>query len=378
MILYFLIFSLSALLALNKAFFYNKTLRTIFFTIVGVFLCTGYMTGSDWRGYEPLYYDNHIWEDYVKEPGLLLLMFIFKSLGIGFWPMWIIIKAVCFYFTISSFSHFTKDHYSWAFLFFIGYFALFYYIDNPMRNLIAATIYLKFAIPYIEQNKKKQYAVAIVASCFFHLSTLVVAPLYFVAKCKTIPVKTAFISSLFILGGLFLFGNSTIINTINDYFGIFNLYQNRLMQYATKENASYGISLGILFQLILFLIALIRKNQYINNKYAPLIINLSFCYILTLLFGSVITILFRVSMFLFLPYLVCLSLWLMNEQIKDYAIVTKIAIFVFLFYIYTNTITRDYRYVPYSSYLEYVFKEKPSFMYRSAYNFLNSPYKKDR
>ena len=42
-----------------------------------------------------------------------------------------------------------------------------------------------------------------------------------------------------------------------------------------------------------------------------------------------------------------------------------------------NSITKDYRYVPYSNYLEYMFQPKPSFEYRSTYNQINSPYKSE-
>ena len=35
---------------------------------------------------------------------------------------------------------------------------------------------------------------------------------------------------------------------------------------------------------------------------------------------------------------------------------------------------QDFRYVPYSNYISYIFKEKPSFEYRDEYNKKNSPY----
>lgn len=364
-------------MALNKFFFYKKNLRIFFLTLIGIFLCTGYMTGSDWRSYEQWFYDRDIWSNYYKEPGLILLMEVFKALGIGFWPMWILIKAVCYYFTISSFYYFSKGHYSWGFFFFIGYFALFYYIDNPMRNLIAATIFFKFAIPNIERKNLILYIVAVVVSCFFHLSSLLVFPFYFVSRRKIIPVKRAILIFTFLIGLILLFGNSPILDSINSFFGDVDLYQNRLMRYVT-EKVSYGLSLGLLFQVILFFVALLRNKQYLfKNENVPLIINLSFLYVIFLLLGSLITILFRISMFLFVPYLICLCIWLKNEKIKDYVIVTKMVVFVFLLYIYYHSITRDYRYLPYSSYLEYVFKKKPSFEYRSSYNFINSPYNKE-
>ena len=48
---------------------------------------------------------------------------------------------------------------------------------------------------------------------------------------------------------------------------------------------------------------------------------------------------------------------------------------VFLAFSLYNTVTKDYRYVPYTNYLQYVLTEKPTFSYRYYYNMNNSPYK---
>ena len=51
------------------------------------FLCFGYMTGSDWRSYEPIYNEidfNNLFYNYFFEPGYYIYMLIFKFLKIGF------------------------------------------------------------------------------------------------------------------------------------------------------------------------------------------------------------------------------------------------------------------------------------------------------
>lgn len=62
------------------------------------FLCFGYMCGSDWRNYE-MYYEgidstNLILYLLRMEPGYVLLMYLSKILGIGFWEFAIFFKCV--------------------------------------------------------------------------------------------------------------------------------------------------------------------------------------------------------------------------------------------------------------------------------------------
>lgn len=61
------------------------------------FLCFGYMCGSDWRNYE-MYYEgidstNLILYLLRMEPGYVLLMYLSKILGIGFWEFAIFLNV---------------------------------------------------------------------------------------------------------------------------------------------------------------------------------------------------------------------------------------------------------------------------------------------
>lgn len=363
-------------MALNKKIFNNNALRIIIVAIIGIFICTGYMTGSDWRGYELSFYNNDIIREYQKEPGLYILMFLCRSIGIDFWPMWIVIKAICYCFTIVLLKRYTKGNYAWPFFFFVGYFALFYYIDNPMRNLIAASIFLSFGVPCIENKDWKKYIIVVAISSLFHLSTLLVAPAFLLSPKKSISFKTALITIISLVAVVLLVGPSSLISSLNVSLWYFELYQDRLYNYTTQETASYGISLGLVFLIILFLYSLFLKEKNgTSDESLPLMYNLAFYFIITIIVGSVLVILFRASMFLFLPYLVSVSTVFNNYRHKSIlSPFVKMGVFIFLFYVFTNALTKDFRYVPYSSYIEYAFAEKPSFFERSKYNFENTPY----
>ena len=55
MVVYFFFFFLILFFSLNKKVGRTKSLDIILLVILCIFLCMGYMTGSDWRQYEPQY-----------------------------------------------------------------------------------------------------------------------------------------------------------------------------------------------------------------------------------------------------------------------------------------------------------------------------------
>ena len=85
--------------------FIFKRLRTssrwylLTMSMLCVFLCFGYMTGSDWRSYEPMY-DNvsidNLFYDYYWEPGYYIWMLLFKVFHLNFWFFFITTKVLVF------------------------------------------------------------------------------------------------------------------------------------------------------------------------------------------------------------------------------------------------------------------------------------------
>lgn len=65
---------------------FNRRNNIIYYFILPLFLCFGYMTGSDWRGYELSFEFNNLTDvlTYRKEIGYGLLGYFFKIVGLSF------------------------------------------------------------------------------------------------------------------------------------------------------------------------------------------------------------------------------------------------------------------------------------------------------
>ena len=66
--------------------FKNKKLKVFLAISLGVFLCTTYFNGSDWRQYEIMYNEATLGEiqEFKKEKGFYLYMLFFKLFNIDF------------------------------------------------------------------------------------------------------------------------------------------------------------------------------------------------------------------------------------------------------------------------------------------------------
>ena len=98
MAIYFLFFVFCLIFALKKRGGHVKTEEKLLLIVLGIFLCTGYMTGSDWRGYELDYYDVNSIEDCLSKPGefvFYIVCMILNKLGIDFWFFWIVLIGGC-------------------------------------------------------------------------------------------------------------------------------------------------------------------------------------------------------------------------------------------------------------------------------------------
>ena len=71
--------------------FKNKRLKVFLAISLGVFLCTTYFNGSDWRQYEIMYNEATLGEiqEFKKEKGFYLYMLFFKLFNIDFFNFFI-------------------------------------------------------------------------------------------------------------------------------------------------------------------------------------------------------------------------------------------------------------------------------------------------
>ena len=376
MAIYFLIYFVVLIYAIREDYKLSPKLRIVILVILALFLCTGYMTGSDWRNYEYMTIINqNAYEIRGPEFGFYWLVNFPTSNGIDFWILWIILKIFCFYSLIKSLKYFIGIKDGWALLYFYAYFSLFYFIDNPMRNLIAASIFV-FSYKYIEQHDLKKYCIICFFAATMHASTLLIFPIYFIYKkisrlstSKFIIVPLIFYLSLlvFYLTGMNIYINIFLSFIFGDSFR---------GQYYLNDDVNY-ISLGLVFTYVMYVYVIINRNIIETvNKHGKFLISISFVFICSLMVGFFIPILYRLIMFTFIPFIASINIIMYNKRADIIKIMTKVTLVVFLGIVMKKNITHDFRYIPYTSYLEYIGKNKPSYQYRSSYNLDNSPYKK--
>ena len=362
------------LYALNPELFLNAKAKVGIIIILCLFLCFGYMTGSDWRGYEILYEDLKygIPSWYSKERGYLYYNLLFQKLNLNFWPFFIFTKCICFLITLLFYKKYSEGKFGWGLLMFFVYSAIFAYIDNPMRNLIACVIFV-FSYKYIYERNLIKYLIIVFLASTFHLSVLLISPVYFLYK---IDIKRSFIYVCLTIIGVVAIGYQI---DLKDYLYssiTMDIFSNGMVYVDNELEQNMGrlFSFGLLWRLFLFVLIIENKKSIENTtKYGVLLTRLSFFYIIVYLFCNGIPILGRVAGYLELPYFLSLSVLLYSRFFRYKVLLSSLIIVISFTYMY-STITSNYKYIPYTNYITYIFSEKPSFSERNEYNFRKSPY----
>lgn len=340
-----------------------------------LFVCFGYMTGTDWRNYEPSYqwinFDTFISSIAFWEPGYLFLVSLFHVLDIDFWPFLISIKIVTFLSFCRFFKKYGKQKFFLIMTFFLSFYGYFFWIDNPLRNLCAFTIFL-FAIDAICNKKKKKFFLITVLACLFHYSSIILLPMYWILHSK---LKTGSIVIIYLIVTIIFLNANLMFKIIDLLFGWFPIIQAKLSEYSSSTDGKI-FSLGYVLHNIFFILILLSRNKIESLQYGNVIFIGAVSYIFIFRLGLTFTVFMRFAMFFAALYSLAIIHILDNLKIESKKIYLTYLLIISMLSCY-NSISKDYRYVPYSNYLEYIFKPKPSFEYRSAYNQTNSPFKSE-
>ena len=280
---------------------------TIFLLFFGL---KGYV-GWDWYSYYSIYeYEPHIIiEKYEYEPLFGLLMYLSKLLGLSYWGFCFISTFFDYVLLHLIFKQYIKKYYAWGFFFFIV-FSLGYEI-NAIRNAKSLLIFV-YSLKYVNSKELLKFVFLNFIGLGFHTSAILFFPLYYILNRK---FNRKVILVLFIIGNLlFLLQigiSKMILIPILDVFG--EVYSVMLTNYLESDNfsANYGISVGFLERIILFII--IYKNEHKLkglNEYNYIFINTSYMYLLLMAFCSDFSIfidrvaaIFRYFYWLLLPYI---------------------------------------------------------------------------
>lgn len=368
MFIYLLIIILCFILSFIKK---EKVINIFFFLGLYIFLCYGYMCGSDWRNYELEYYNS--FNTRLVEPGYMFLSNFFLSLGVSFWPFHILIKSLCFFSYLYFFFRYNYTsglYFIW--MLFLASFGFFLFIDCPFRNLIAMSIML-WGFVSLSKNRYILFYLFTFLACTFHLSSILLFVIPII-KFNKIPSSWLYVIYFSVLCLLFFHIDTYFISLITSPFP--SLY-NRLFEYEdTKLFQGNILSIGLILRLIcLFL--MIRYRYWIRDTYDSngFVFNMCFWYLLFSLVSYSIPILFRLPFFLS-PFYVVMVFYICQRFSHNNKIVIKMFYFVVAFIITLKTITDKPYYIPYTNIIPCVLTdERLDYNYRSNYNFQNSPYK---
>jgi len=333
------------------------------------------MTGSDWRSYEKWYY----WVDiqyslnsiYGKEPGYFLYQSLFKLLKFDFWSFLIITKIITFS-VVNIFinKYIRREHYYLFWIYYLPWFGFFLFIDNPLRSMISMTIFL-LSWEYLKRGNFKYYLLFTVFASLFHVTAIIMLPIYFIAHSKVpsrvwvfvfIIVNIIGANQFFLKKFIILFNNLGIsrINTLISWYIFEGGYDTGSL-----------FSFGTIFNVIVFIIIIMNRKKLENYKdYGSVLFNLTVLYTILYRFGLTWQVLTRLQLLLSVVFVVTLISIYSVIQIRY-----KNLYIAFLVIVSLIAIKGVYsvKYIPYTNYIPYFLKNDfPSYDYRDSYNRIKS------
>ncbi len=358
-----------------------KDNRIWLFVVLGflcIFLCFGYMCGSDWRSYEEMYeaIDIHsLFSTCKVEPGYYIYMFPFKLLNINFWNFFIFTKVVVFCIIFSTIIKYAEEYKFIVIMFFVAWYGFYLFIDNPMRNLIAVSICLIGIRFLLKRNFWKYLAVILIATSF-HISAIIMLPVYYYFT-KRIASKYYVISFVIIY---LLFSTPELFwLIISKLFSWIPYIHRKIDSYTIGKHAEFAqgrlFSLGTIVYVVFFILLMFYRKKIESLKNGVLLFNAAILYLLFYRIAITIDIfgrmLFYFSIFYSIAIVSLISIFEFSSRL------IYIFYLLFLSFISTTRIFQDFRYIPYTSYIPYFLKGNyPTFEERSDYNYVNSPYDK--
>lgn len=353
---------------------YRNRLLYLLVIYLALFLCCGYMSGSDWRTYEPMYENidfNRLFYYYFSEPGYYLYMLPFRFLEIDFWWFFITTKLLCFFIITRTILHYSQESRFTVFMYFIPWYAFYLFIDNPMRNLIAISIVL-LSVRYLIERCFWKYLVLILLAMSFHISAILFFPMYFILSRK---IPNAVYIAVFLLFNFLFSSREILISLISRFSGVSYIGQ-KIQDYLIGDSEyAQGrvLSLGMILHLVFFILLLYKKEYIVNRKNGLFIFNAAVVYLLFYRLAVTIEIFTRFQLYFAVFFCIAISWLVYAFTLRSRPVFVTYLLAVAL--IGTIKLFADYRYIPYTNYLVYSLKgEYPSYDNRSMYNFQHSPY----
>jgi hypothetical protein len=133
------------------------------------------------------------------------------------------------------------------------------------------------------------------------------------------------------------------------------------------------ISLGLVMHTINFILIMLYRKYLSSIKNGILLFNFAVLFLFAFRLALTIPVLGRINLYFGVFYIISI-ISLTAVFRKNFMPVYAMYILLLSIIMCVHTVRMDYRYIPYTNYLEYIFKPKPDREYRDEYNKKNSPY----
>lgn len=232
-----------------------------------------YDVGTDWEGYKLIYkYISYGLQPYsvgynmptfAVEWGYFLINKAIANIGGNSEIMFSIVALISWYFVFKSSPLIILP----LVLYFLFVDEIFFWSMNGTRQFVALGIFL-YSIQFIINRNLLKYILVLGLAALFHLTALILIPLYFVPFQKLYNQKywfVAFIISLFLADfQFFVLGIENVFITIANYIPILSIYLGFFErgQYVAQE---LNVGLGYYFKLLIFFFILFFSKDVVKK-----------------------------------------------------------------------------------------------------------------
>lgn len=330
-----------------------------------IFLCFGYMTGSDWRRYE-IDYGSGYYNAMDTEFGFAFLNDFAARIGLDFWLFAGLMKCLYLFATIRVIRLLTPYFTSCLAICMVTS-LMFLLIDYPMRFTAGCTI-LMFAVPFLFQKQFWRFILLSAIGIIFH-NTVAIIILFFVL-CYFIPDKilkiNKYVLSIIFIAFAILASNVGQVAAIQSYVISFFVASGTrdFGSYLIENNNSF-FTIGSLINVCLACFIFFIKDYFLNDDSK---------YKLILKFSIVSSFLFRILLIvptgfrLTLPLSIFSAIVFVSYFYRYNRNIIKYAIFALYLVTLGKDLYTSYIYIPYSNSIPYILTEHLNYSERSSHN----------
>ena len=343
----------------------NKWLRRVFVLASYIFMCFGYMTGSDWRSYELDYGVQDLGDIRVLyEPGYIFLITKLSNIIPDFWLALGLLKCLYFYTVISVFKK-ISTHWIACISLAMPVFTMFMIIENPLRFMIAMTV-INIGLLMVLRGKKVLGVLFFLSAFLFHYTSVVSLPvfLFYFARDKICAITAKPLIIVFFMTSIIMGSAGTVASLWGEANTILQLMGTKSYETYTVTSNSSFFTIGSLIDFILGAFLIYSKERILraDKEYGRIIYTFSIAYIFMYRILLIVPTGFRLVIPIATFYVAAWVLLIQRKKIRTWYLVLTTAILI-------KTIYFSFSMIPYSNSIYYILTEHKPYSEREDYNF---------